>query len=180
MGAGAIPAEREIIDVLLEKIYMEAAFTKKLPPLLCPYCGSNAPLDNTSKIYNGRDFGLAYICENFPRCDSYVGVHKESGKPLGRLANKELRDWKIKAHASFDQLWNRKLANRRAGMPGKSGHPGGATYKKVYARASAYNWLATALSIEKKDCHIGMFDVDMCKKVVEVCSPYLKKEIEEC
>jgi hypothetical protein len=146
-----------------------------MQPLDCPYCGGKAPLDCTTKIYQGRDYGLAYICENFPVCDAYVGVHKNSGKPLGRLANKELRDWKIKAHAAFDELWQRKLAQRRAGKPGKSGSPGGASYPKHYARGAGYKWLREQLGIESKDCHIGMFDVDMCKRVVEVCSPYVKK-----
>lgn len=133
--------------------------------LICPYCDSNAPLSSTTRIYHGRDFGLAYICEKFPECDSYVGVHKGTEKPLGRLANKELRDWKIKAHAAFDELWRRKLAKRRRER--------GSDYKVVYARGSGYKWLREQLGIEAKDCHIGMFDVDMCKRVVEVCEPYL-------
>lgn len=150
-----------------------------MQPLICPYCGSNAPLDNTTKIYHGRDYGLAYICEKFPICDSYVGVHKDSGKPLGRLANKELREWKIKAHAVFDELWQRKFAKRRAGLPGKSGNPGGVTYKKGYARGSAYKWLAQQLGITSDECHIGMFDIDMCKRVVEICEPYVKSKTTE-
>lgn len=136
--------------------------------LICPYCGSNAPLESTKKIYQGRDFGLAYICSQYPTCDAYVGCHKESGKPLGRLANKELREWKIKAHAAFDELWKRKLAKRRKER--------GEDYKVIYARGSGYKWLRGQLGIEAKDCHIGMFDVDMCKRVIDVCTSYLKKK----
>lgn len=139
-----------------------------MTPLTCPYCGGKAPLESTTIIYQGRDFGLAYICENYPKCDAYVGVHKNSGKPLGRLANKELRDWKIKAHAAFDELWRRKLAKRRKER--------GNDYKQVYARGSGYKWLRQQLGLESKECHIGMFDVDMCKRVVEVCTPYLKSK----
>lgn len=51
------------------------------------------------------------------------------------------------AHAAFDPIW-------------KSGQ------KK---RGSAYAWLCDRLGIDKKDCHIGMFDVDMCKRVVAAC-----------
>ena len=31
---------------------------------------------------------------------AYVGVHKGTDKPLGRLANAELRYWKKRAHAA--------------------------------------------------------------------------------
>lgn len=37
------------------------------------------------------------------------------------------------------------------------------------ARAQAYKWLASSLGIEPKNCHIGMFDVETCKKVVALC-----------
>lgn len=137
-------------------------------PLTCPYCGSQAPLDQSSKVYQGRDYGLMYICSRYPECDAYVGCHKENGKPLGRLANKELREWKIKAHAAFDELWKRKLEKRRKER--------GESYKKHYARGSGYKWLREQLGLEAKDCHIGMFDVDLCKRVVEVCTPYLRKK----
>jgi hypothetical protein len=76
-----------------------------------------------------------------------VGTHKNSKehKPLGRLANAELRAAKKRAHAAFDPLW-------------KSGH---------MKRGSAYAWLSDTLGIDKKDAHIGMFDVERCNAVVE-------------
>lgn len=140
----------------------------------CPYCNEAAILESSRRVYSGRDYGLMYICSNYPACDSYVGIHKGTAKPLGRLANKELRYWKIKAHAAFDELWKRKLIRRRSGLPGKSGKSGGGSYKKGYARGSAYKWLAEQLGIRSDDCHIGMFDVDKCKKVVDICALYLK------
>jgi hypothetical protein len=140
-------------------------------PLTCPYCGGNAPLDDTKKIYSGRDFGLAYICENYPACDAYVGIHKETLRPLGRLANKELRHWKIKAHNYFDELWKRKLIKRKKQK--------GQKYKKLYGRNAGYKWLSEQLGIEKNYCHIGMFDVDMCKKVVAVCEQFIKENNQE-
>lgn len=137
--------------------------------IICPYCNGEAILESTTKIYS-RDYGLAYICKNYPICDAYVGVHNETTKPLGRLANAELREWKKKAHSVFDPLWKRKLQKRRQER--------GEYYKKKYARSAGYRWLAEQLGIERKDCHIGMFDVDLCKRVVEICSPYIKKITE--
>ena len=96
---------------------------------------------------------MIYLCRP---CHAWVGVHKGTSKALGRLANKELREAKKAAHATFDPLWKRKM---------KQG------YKKHVARGKGYKWLSQQLSIDPKDCHIGMFDVDMCEKVVEICTP---------
>ena len=38
------------------------------------------------------------------------------------------------------------------------------------ARVSAYKWLAEALGIDPADCHIGMFDVDLCQRVIKACN----------
>lgn len=69
---------------------------------ICDYCGNPADFVDSSVVYHGRSFGMIYLC---PNCGAYVGVHKGSDKPLGRLANSELRNWKKAAHAAFDPLW---------------------------------------------------------------------------
>ena len=115
--------------------------------MICPYCNSEAKLEDTIKIYKSRSYGMAYICSNYPECDSYVGVHKGTDKPLGRMANKELRKAKSIAHFIFDKLWKSGLVRRN----------------------EAYEWLAKKLNIKREDCHIGMFDVEMCKKAALVC-----------
>lgn len=116
----------------------------------CPYCEGKTEYEDSSIIY-GRSYGMVYICKP---CDAYVGVHKGTDKALGRLANKELREAKKKAHAYFDPLWKRAVAKGR---------------KKHEARNSAYKWLAKEMGIERDDCHIGMFDVASCEKVVQIC-----------
>ena len=40
---------------------------------------------------------------------------------------------------------------------------------KTKARKAAYRWLSKQLGISAKICHIGMFDVETCKRVVEIC-----------
>jgi len=121
----------------------------------CPYCGKKAELVSSVKVY-GRDHGNLWICHP---CQAWVGVHKNDGlnRPLGRLANAELRQWKRAAHRAFDPLWQRKI--ERDGC------------SKSQARKAGYTWLAAELGIQFDKCHIGMFDVDLCEKVVEVCSP---------
>jgi ssDNA-binding Zn-finger/Zn-ribbon topoisomerase 1 len=118
---------------------------------VCPYCGKEVVLKDSSIIY-GRSYGNVWICSNWPKCDAYVGCHKNSDKPLGRLANKELRFWKKQAHDKFDKLW----------------HSGNIT------RSGAYVWLSRRLSMPINQCHIGMFDIDQCKAVCEAVKGFKK------
>lgn len=131
--------------------------------ILCNYCGDHTDYVDSSEVYS-RSYGMIYLCKP---CNAWVGVHKNTDKPLGRLANSALRDWKKKAHAAFDPLWKRKLEIRQKER--------GSDYKKAYARGSGYKWLGKQMGIDSKDCHIGMFDIEQCKRVVEICSPYNKK-----
>ena len=109
---------------------------------ICPYCGQPSKLVDSKCVYQ-RSYGNIWLCAP---CDAYVGVHKNNNKnmPLGRLANKELRDWKIKAHAVFDPMW-------------KSG---------AMKRGTAYMLLQEIMSIGSQHAHIGMFDVEQCKQLV--------------
>ena len=56
----------------------------------CDYCGRQAEYVDSKVVY-GKSYGMMYLCRN---CMAYVGVHKGTDKPLGRLANAELRYWK--------------------------------------------------------------------------------------
>lgn len=119
--------------------------------VVCPYCGKDAVLVDSIEVYS-RSYGLIYICRP---CKAWVGVHKGTEKPLGRLADKELRNWKMSAHGAFDPLWRGKMS--RDGC------------SKAAARRAGYEWLAGQLGIEFNRCHIGEFDIEMCKKVVGAC-----------
>lgn len=115
----------------------------------CPYCFMNTEYIDSSFVY-GRSYGMIYICKP---CDAYVGVHKGTNNALGRLANKELREAKKEAHASFDLLWKLKYMTRH----------------------EAYKYLADSLNIDVSFCHIGMMDVKLCNKVVEISNKYLNE-----
>lgn len=125
---------------------------------ICPYCNNPAKLVNGSAVYPRYPALADKLFWQCKPCDAYVGVHAGSERPLGRLANAELRKEKMAAHAAFDPLWKRKMA--RDGIPKKA------------ARAKAYKWLAEALSIPREECHIGMMDIARCKRVVEICNQY--------
>jgi zinc-finger-containing domain len=129
--------------------------------VFCDYCAKEALCVSGRTIYPHRkDLTKKwfYACEP---CDAYVGCHTDSiggppdpKRPLGRLANKELRAAKSLAHRAFDPLWKSER------MP----------------RARAYSWLSQQLGIDGKTCHIGMFDIAMCNKVVEVCKEFRNAE----
>lgn len=129
-----------------------------LQALSCPYCGSGTKLIDSQIVYKGAGYGWLWACNRYPECDSFVGCHPNSEKPLGRLADKKLRNAKMAAHAAFDPLWKWKSRRDRVGSQ--------------EARRAAYSWLASNLGIQKDFCHIGMFDTETCGRVVELCSRY--------
>ena len=70
------------------------------------------------------------------------------------MANAELRKYKHEAHDVFDLIWK----------------------KHFMKRAQAYTWLSKQLGTERDYTHIGMFDVEICKKVIAVSTNYLKEK----
>lgn len=116
--------------------------------VICDYCGRKAELVD-SKIVYGKSYGKIYLCRH---CMAYVGVHKGTDIPLGRLANAELRYWKKRTHYVFDPLWRKG--------PFK-GH-----------RNAAYGWLAQRMGLPVEQTHIGMFDVAQCKRAINIIQNY--------
>lgn len=130
----------------------------------CDYCSQPAELVTGAVIYPHRpDLGSLNFWRCAP-CDAYVGCHEAGSyrmlgshkirhagfEPLGRLANAELRAAKQAAHKAFDPIWRCQYMKRK----------------------EAYAWLAEKLGIAVEDTHIGMFDVAMCRRVVEVCAEW--------
>lgn len=105
----------------------------------CPYCNAPAVKKDSSIIY-GRSYGMAYVCSNYPKCDTYVGTHKETQEPLGTMANASLRSARRQTHALFDPLWQ----------------------SKVFGRRDAYQILADLMKLDITKTHIAMFDLNQC------------------
>lgn len=80
--------------------------------VICQYCNEPAEWVDNSVIY-GRRFGKSYMAYYCQKDDAYVGCHNNTRKPKGTLANKELREWRIKAHAVVDPIWQSKEHSRR-------------------------------------------------------------------
>lgn len=107
-------------------------------PTACDYCGAPVIFTSNAVVY-GKEYGNGK-CYKCTKCNCFVGVHDGTEIPLGRLANKELRDLKKKCHTLFDAVWK---DNKRIN------------------REQAYGRLANVLGIPASECHFGWFDKDM-------------------
>jgi len=126
----------------------------KHPNIKCPYCGSQAllrpasVLGKKSPVYAGRQF---YVCAKYPRCNAYVPAHAHNNRPMGTLANPELRWMRHETHLVFDRLWQEG-------------------YMSVN---EAYRWLQTQLGLPESEAHIGMFSEYRCAQVIRICKGFL-------
>lgn len=109
----------------------------------CPYCNKETEFVDSSVVY-GKSYGMIYLCRP---CKAYCGVHKDTNKSKGSLANAELRELRKKAHLYFDKIWKDKHLERN----------------------KAYQWLSERLGISRDECHIGLFDIKRCKDAIEIC-----------
>lgn len=132
--------------------------------VICPYCNEKAEYIDSDYIYN-KSYGMIYMC--IP-CDAYVGVHKGTDIPLGRLADMELRTYKNKAHHWFDQIAKTSFINKiwRQYIPDTSN------------RNKAYLWLSKQMDIPLAECHVGMFDIERCQKAIDICKVAINKNKE--
>jgi hypothetical protein len=127
--------------------------------LRCEYCRTPAVFRKSSAhIYKGRDYGPIWECGG--GCDAYVGTHPD-GSPVGRLANKALRQLKMKVHARFDHLWQ----DFRTAYPDANRSSG---KMKKAMRGRAYAWLAEQMQIEIDECHVGKFDDAQCEQAIRI------------
>ena len=124
---------------------------------VCPYCHNKTEYIDSIEVYGNKSYGMIYICRP---CSAYVGVHKGTDNALGRLANADLRKAKMEAHHWFDQIARTDTGVINEVWP--------VFIKKTSNRSKSYLWLSKYLGISVDDCHIGMFDVDMCMRVVEI------------
>ena len=123
---------------------------KKRKQIRCPYCGAKATLRPSSAVYGdaAKTDGYLYVCDRYPKCDSYVGAHKKTKLPMGTLANGDLRNKRIQAHKAFDWMW-------------KSG---------LMTKWQAYKWMQGKLDLSDEQAHIAMFSEYMCDRLIAECN----------
>lgn len=112
----------------------------------CGYCHRPARLKFGNDIYPHRPDLIGKRFWKCDPCNAYVGCHPGTIKPLGRLANADLRRAKQCVHVLLDPMWKSKQMSRH----------------------EAYKWLADALGISAANCHIGMFDIVQCEAAISM------------
>lgn len=118
----------------------------KKKPIRCPYCGGTAVLRDASYVYGGESgHKHLYVCQHYPECNAYVGVHEGTLIPLGTLADSELRNKRIRAHQTFDRIW-------------KNG---------ILTKKNAYRWMQDIFCLTEQQAHIGCFSGYMCDRLIE-------------
>lgn len=93
-----------------------------------------------------------YDCTHYPECNAYVGVFRNSDVLKGTLADGDLRNKRIQAHRSFDEIW-------------KQG---------IMTRGQAYQWMQHKFSLTKAQAHIGYFSDYMCNELIDACQKVLR------
>jgi ssDNA-binding Zn-finger/Zn-ribbon topoisomerase 1 len=94
-------------------------------------------------------FGQFYGCERWPLCTGTHGAHPD-GRPLGVPANTEAKAARHEAHLALEKI------------------------EAIMGRTAAYKWLATVLHIERVDCHIGLFGIEQCQRVVGAVTTFTR------
>lgn len=117
---------------------------------ICPYCNHHSTLVKGNVIYPHRE-DLHTL--NFWKClsckDVYVGCKPNTTIPHGSLANSALRAARSEAHKFFDLLWK-------------------STKRPQTARTACYAWLSEIMNLPPEQTHIGMFDIEQCKRVKQL------------
>lgn len=110
--------------------------------VICDYCGKPAEL-----VVGTR--GPMWQCTP---CGARIAAHISSPtfKPVGRLANAELRAAKKAARDSFDPII------RIAG-----------------SRRIAFRWLSEQMKLTIHECHVDLFDVAQCEQMTAICKANL-------
>lgn len=122
----------------------------------CPYCGQEMQLRSADGIgiykHNPHQKRL-YVCANYPKCKTYVGVKDGTFEPLGTPANGQLRDLRRRAHDELEKLWTQKIMTRN----------------------EVYRWLAKITGLSRQDTQIGYLREQMCRLVIKKSKELIEK-----
>lgn len=113
------------------------------PPDICRYCGGRI-VKTKSRVLYGRG---SVQRNHLSMCNAYVGCHKGTDPPMGRVANTVLRLKRKETHEVFDHFWK----------------------SRGWTRSAAYRWLAKQLGVPEEKAHIAMMEMDECEQVIRLC-----------
>ena len=94
--------------------------------LYCPYCKRPGVLRPAAYVYGDNNLDpekYLYVCSGYPSCDSYIGAHKKSMRPMGTMADSNLRNKRIEAHRALDAIWKNGYMTKHSTYIGGFLHP---------------------------------------------------------
>ena len=162
LASGTDEGVKTLVIVNLGKVTPIKQRLKMTTKPICPYCGNESKLVTGLDIYPKRPHLANFPYYQCSPCDAYVGCHKGTTEPLGRLADKELRRWKAIVHSGFDKIWRGFDGSKNDELQFDDPIEAIKTFPRM-GRSRAYQYLAETMMIDRKDCHIGMFDLHQCK-----------------
>lgn len=122
----------------------------------CPTCRGSASIRPRSWI--GHDSGGNVLaCDNYPDCDTYVGVHRYTLRPMGRMATREVRWKRSVAHTWIDQMWQ----------------------DYGYSRQQAYEWVAETLGLTDREAHVAKLSEGQLDTLIEAARAVVRKLARE-
>ena len=89
--------------------------------------------------------------------DNYEVAEGIITRPMGTMADSNLRNKRIEAHRALDAIW-------------KNGY---------MTKHSTYIWLQNRLNLREKDTHIGKFSYYLCEQTIRECTDYIKSREEK-
>lgn len=133
----------------------------------CPYCGGVSRLVMGSDLFPSQpDLANKWYWRCQP-CDAHVACHGDTQVTMGTPAKRELRQARASLHLQLDPMWQNAsdlplYAKMLASYPYKREE---VTRK---ARERIYAYLAEKLGLDRMDCHIGKFDLDLCERASRI------------
>jgi len=119
------------------------------PPSACDACGGSRIL------FSEKENGPAYCCED---CGAAITCHAGTDIPMGKMADGDTRQLRLKAHIAFDPLWQSGLLSRHM----------------------AYKWLAAELKIRPADCHISWLTKDQLECCIKASLLFFEERKSAC
>lgn len=116
---------------------------KKMKPIRCPYCGAPAKMVPEAEMNfrfhetnPGKKKDFFWVCSRYPECDVYIAADNHTKRPMGTMANPELRHMRMMIH-----YWQVLLVDNR-----------------VYTKGTFASMLASMVNqIDPRRVHVSEF-----------------------
>lgn len=124
-------------------------------------------LVDACEVEYGPKCGYVWLCA----CGNWAKAYDNSPtyKPMGLLADAELRDLQRVARVCLTTLWKGLLERRIELREAKSTRT---------VRAEAYGWLASVMEISIEQCDLAWFDKAQCRAAIDIINDHSPEFME--